>query len=451
MATKVIMPKQGLQMTEGTITQWLIPEGGQCKEGEPLFEMETDKLTITMDAPATGTLLKIVHDAGDTVEITKLIGVIGEPGEDISAILAEDGGAAPAAEAPAKEEKAPEAPKAAAAPVKRAAGERIFSTPRARMRAEEKGADIEDVPGSGPEGLIIERDVLAFEPAAAVKASPLAKKVAALENVDLADVKGTGSHGKIMKDDVLAMIQAKVADRAAAQAATSDAPAAARGTRLVPLTGMRKAVAKNMRKSLETNAQLSSMVSVEMTNAIALRNAFKAAEKKVSFNDIVLLAVSRALVEHPEMNASYTDKGILYHDYVNLGVAVAIDGGLIVPNVKNADLMKLDEIAKVAKEQAIKAKDNKLTMDDYSGGTFTVSNLGMFGIDNFVAIINPPETGILAVGAIVKKPVVRNDEIVIRSMMDITLSYDHRLVDGAGAAKFLKTVKEYIENPYLML
>ena len=206
-----------------------------------------------------------------------------------------------------------------------------------------------------------------------------------------------------------------------------------------------------MRKSLETNAQLSSMVSVEMTNAIALRNAFKAADKKVSFNDIVLLAVSRALVEHPDMNASYTDKGILYHDYVNLGVAVAIDGGLIVPNVKNADLMKLDEIAKVAKEQAVKAKDNKLTMDDYSGGTFTVSNLGMFGIDNFVAIINPPETGILAVGAIVKKPVVRNDEIVIRSMMDITLSYDHRLVDGAGAAKFLKTVKEYIENPYLML
>ena len=194
-----------------------------------------------------------------------------------------------------------------------------------------------------------------------------------------------------------------------------------------------------------------SMVSVEMTNAIALRNAFKAADKKVSFNDIVLLAVSRALVEHPDMNASYTDKGILYHDYVNLGVAVAIDGGLIVPNVKNADLMKLDEIAKVAKEQAIKAKENKLTMDDYSGGTFTVSNLGMFGIDNFVAIINPPETGILAVGAIVKKPVVRNDEIVIRSMMDITLSYDHRLVDGAGAAKFLKTVKEYIENPYLML
>ena len=193
------------------------------------------------------------------------------------------------------------------------------------------------------------------------------------------------------------------------------------------------------------------MVSCDMTNAIALRNAFKAAEKKVSFNDIVLMAAARALVEHPDMNASYTDKGILYHDYVNLGVAVAIPGGLIVPNIKNADLMHLDEISKCAKEQAVKAKDNKLTMDDYSGGTFTVSNLGMFGIDNFVAIINPPETGILAVGAIVKKPVVREDQIVIRSMMDITLSYDHRLVDGAGAAKFLKTVKDYIENPYLML
>ena len=214
MATKVIMPKQGLQMTEGTITQWLVPEGGKCVEGEPLFEMETDKLTITMDAPATGTLLKIVHGADETVEITKLIGVIGEPGEDISAILAEDGdapAAAPAAAAPA-EAKAEEAPKAASAPAKRAAGERVFSTPRARMRAEEKGAAIEDVPGSGPEGLIIERDVLAFEPAAAVKASPLAKKVAELENVDLTTVKGSGAHGKIMKDDVLAMIQAKVAD-----------------------------------------------------------------------------------------------------------------------------------------------------------------------------------------------------------------------------------------------
>ena len=452
MATKVIMPKQGLQMTEGTITEWLVQEGGACKEGEPLFEMETDKLTITMDSPATGTLLKIVHGAGDTVEITKLIGVIGEPGEDISAILAEDGGAPAPAVAPA-EEKKEEAPKAAAAPsapANRPAGERVFSTPRARMRAEEKGAAIKDVPGTGPEGLVIERDVLAFEPAAAVKASPLAKKVAELENVDLANVAGTGAHGKIMKDDVLASIQQKVAERAAVATASADVPVE-RGTRLVPLTGMRKAVAKNMRKSLETNAQLSSMVSCDMTNAIALRNAVKAAEKKVSFNDIVLMAAARALVEHPDMNASYTDKGILYHDYVNLGVAVAIPGGLIVPNIKNADLMHLDEISKCAKEQAVKAKDNKLTMDDYSGGTFTVSNLGMFGIDNFVAIINPPETGILAVGAIVKKPVVREDQIVIRSMMDITLSYDHRLVDGAGAAKFLKTVKDYIENPYLML
>ena len=455
MATKVIMPKQGLQMTEGTITQWLVPEGGKCVEGEPLFEMETDKLTITMDSPATGTLLKIVHGADETVEITKLIGVIGEPGEDISAILAEDGAKAPAAAqtSAAAEEKKEEAPaKKASEPAKRAAGERIFSTPRARMRAEEKGAAIEDVPGSGPEGLIIERDVLSYEPAAAVKASPLAKKVAELENVDLTEVKGTGAHGKIMKDDVMSILASKVAERAAAKsAAEAESPAAARGTRLVPLTGMRKAVAKNMRKSLETNAQLSSMVSCDMTNAIELRNAFKKADKKVSFNDIVLMAATRALTEHPDMNASYTDKGILYHDYVNMGVAVAIPGGLIVPNIKNADLMRLEEIAQVAKLQATKAKDNKLTMDDYTGGTFTVSNLGMFGIDNFVAIINPPETGILAVGAIVKKPVVRDDQIVIRSMMDITLSYDHRLVDGAGAAQFLKTLKGYIENPYLML
>ena len=453
MATKVIMPKQGLQMTEGTIIKWLVPEGGACKEGEPLFEMETDKLTITMDAPGTGKLLKIVRGEGETVEITKLIGVIGEDGEDISAILAEEGGApaaAPAAPAAAAAPAAPAAPTAApaAAPVARKEGERIFITPRARMKAEEKGYDIAMIPGSGPEGVIIERDVLAFVPVTAPKATPLAKKIAAIEEVDLAEVKGTGAHGKITKNDILAAA-AERASRKAAKAAGIELPK--RGEHLVKATGMRKAVAKNMKISQNTNAQTTHQVKVDMTNAVQLRNQFKAAGKKVSYNDIVLRATARALTEFPMMNAQWTDEGILVKEYVNLGVAVALEEGLIVPNIKDADMMSLEELSAMAKELATKAKENKLTMDEYSGGTFTVSNLGMFGLDNFVAIINPPEAGILAVGKMEDTPVVRNGEIVIRPIMVLTLSYDHRVVDGAPAAQFIVRVKELMENPYLML
>ena len=448
MATKVIMPKQGLQMTEGTLTQWLVKEGGDCKEGQPLFEMETDKLTITMDSPATGKLLKIIHGVGDTVPITKTIAVIGEAGEDISAILAEETPAAvPAAAPTAPAAPAPAVPAAAPAAPARKAGEKVYASPRAKMRAEEKNVAIADVPGTGPEGFIIERDVLSFTPAAAVKASPLAKKVAQLENVDLVSVSGTGERGKIMKDDVLSVIAAKVADRAAGQAAVGKT----RGEHVVPMSGMRKAIARNMLESLHTNAQLTHQVNVEMTKASELREAYKKKEKKISYNDIVLLAVTRALTDCPMMNAMLTDEGILLRDYVNIGVAVAVPGGLIVPNIKNADLMRLEEISACAKELAGKAKDGKLTMDEYKGGTFTVSNLGMFGIDSFTAIINPPEAGILAVGKMEKRPVVRDDEIVIRQMMTITLSYDHRLIDGASAAEFISKVKEYIENPVLLL
>jgi len=451
MATKVIMPKQGLQMTEGTIIQWLVPEGGACKEGEPLFEMETDKLTITMDAPATGKLLKIVRGEGETVEITKLIGVIGEDGEDISAILAEEGAAVPAAApaaAPAAPAAAPAAAAAPTAPAVRKEGERIFITPRARMRAEEKGYDIAAIPGSGPEGVIIERDVLAFVPVTAPKATPLAKKIAAIEEVDLAEVKGTGAHGKITKNDILAAA-AERASRKAAKAAGIELPK--RGEHLIKATGMRKAVAKNMKISQNTNAQTTHQVHVDMSNAVQLRNQFKAAGKKVSYNDIVLRATARALTEFPMMNAQWTDEGILVKEYVNLGVAVALDEGLIVPNIKDADMMSLEELGAMSKELATKAKENKLTMDEYSGGTFTVSNLGMFGLDNFVAIINPPEAGIIAVGKMADTPVVRNGEVVVRPMMTLTLSYDHRVVDGAPAAQFIVRVKELIENPYLML
>ena len=451
MAEKVIMPKQGLQMTEGTIIQWLVEEGGVCTEGEPLFEMETDKLTITMDSPASGTLLKIVRGEGETVPITETIAVIGEPGEDISAILAEAAAATPAAAeeaAPAAApEAAPAAPAAAPAANKAADGARKFSTPRARMRAEEKNFDIADIPASGPDNLVIERDVLSYVPAPALKASPLAKKVAELEGVDLADVAGTGSHGKIMKNDILDA----VSQRAAAKIAMAGGTGSGRTPRVEPMTRSRKIIAKRMVESLQNMAQLQHTVTVDMTNAAALRAAYKKKDIKISYNDIVLKAVAAALMDYPIMNASIVDDGIEMHDYVNIGMAVAIDGGLIVPNIKDADLLRLEEISVLSKELGSKAKNNTLTLDEMSGGTFTVSNLGMFGIDLFTAIINPPEAGIIACGAIKKTPVVIDDEIVVRPIMPLTLSYDHRITDGAPAAQFLVRVKEYIEQPVLML
>lgn len=454
MAEKVIMPKQGLQMTEGTITAWLVEEGGVCKEGEPLFEMETDKLTITMDAPASGTLLKIICGVDSVVPITHTIAVIGEPGEDISEILSEAVAQNPSSAADNSSAK-PEAPAAVqAAPVAPAAkeeqGERKFFTPRAQMRAEEKAVNVLDVPASGPDNLVIERDVLAYEPAPLVKATPLAKKIAEIENVDLSEVKGTGSHGKIVKNDILSAVAARIA---AAQAvkAKEDGASVGRSKRIVPMTKMRKIIAERMVSSLQTEAQLQHVVRCDMTNAAALREVYKKKNKKISYNDIVLYATSRALMDFPMMNASITDEGIEMHDYVNLGMAVAIDTGLVVPNIKDADMMHIDEIGVVAKELADKAKNNTLGLAEMSGGTFTVSNLGMFGLDQFTAIINPPESGILAVGAITKTPVVVNDQIVIRPMMSVTLSYDHRIVDGAPAAEFLRRVKEYIEEPTLML
>ena len=445
MAEKVIMPKQGLQMTEGTILSWLVKEGETCEEGKPLFEMETDKLTITMDAPASGTLLKIVHGEGDVVPITELIAVIGTPGEDISSLLAT---AAPAASsaAAAQPETVTAAQPAAVAVQAQASGERKFSTPRARMTAGEKGFDILTIPGSGPEGLVIERDVLSFTPAPAapvVKATPLAKKVAEIEGVDLAEAKGTGSHGKVTKDDIMAVV--------AARAEAIAAGGAVRGTRVEPMSRMRKIIADRMVNNLNTQAQAQHLVTVDMTNAAALRAAYKKKDIKVSYNDIVMYAVSRALMEFPIMNASIDGDNIVYHDYVNLGMAVAVDAGLVVPNLKSADLMKLTEIGSMCRELAGAARDNKLGLDDMSEGTFTVSNLGMFGLDSFRAVINAPESGILAVGAIKKTPVVIDDEIVIRPMMALQLSFDHRIVDGGPAAQFLVRIKEFIEEPTLML
>ncbi|MDR1519353.1 MAG: 2-oxo acid dehydrogenase subunit E2 [Planctomycetota bacterium] len=429
MATKVIMPKQGLQMTEGTITHWLLPEGGAVTRGEPLFEMETDKTTMAIDAAADGVLLKIVRGEGETVPIAELIAVIGAPGEDISALLDQAArleGKKPAP-AVADAEPTPSTPKAAAA----AAG-KIFATPRARLRAGEFGVDLARLSGSAPDGMVVERDVLAAA-ASAPKATPLARRVAERFGVPLDQAAGS-RHGKIRKADVLAL-----RDR------ESDGPD------IRPMSTMRKIIAKRMKQSLNENAQASHRVRVRMTEAARCRDGLKAAGNKASFTDLIALGVARALRDHPEMNVEVVPDGVLYKDCVNLGIAVALPEGLVVPVVRDADRMTLSRLSAAIKEIAARAREGTLEPDDYGHGSFTISNLGMFGLDEFTAIINPPESGILAVGKIEPTPVAVGDRMEIHPVMALTLSYDHRVIDGAPAARFLVGVKDYLENPYRLL
>ena len=453
MASVIIMPKQGLLMEEGTITKWLVKEGEQTTEGTPLFEMETDKLTITMDSTATGTVLKILHPEGDTVPITQPIAIVGQPGEDISGLLGDAPAAAPQA---AEEAPAPAAAAPAAAPaptMERAPGERVFSSPRARLRAEENGVDIAAVPGSGPDGLVVERDVqnyIANQPAV----TPLAANQARVQGIDLSGVTGTGPNGKITTEDLPS--SGTAAEAAPAPAEPVVPGQLTRGTRTEAMSGMRKAISRNMLASKSTNAQTNHRMVVDMTAAVALRNQYKALGIKVSYNDIIVRACAKALQDFPIVNASVDGNNIVYHDYVNIGTAVSVPNGLIVPVIRDADIIGLTGIAEKSAELIEKAREGRLTDQDYHGGTFTVSSLGMFDLDDFVAIINPPESAILAVGKIAKTPVVvtgedGEDQVVIKSMCALCLSYDHRIIDGAEAAKFLQKVKSYLQNPILLI
>lgn len=448
--TVVIMPKQGLQMTEGTIISWFKQVGDEVKEGEPLFSMETDKLEIDIDATASGTLLKILAEPGDVIPITEPIALIGPAGTDVTAYT---GKAAPsAAAAPVQAEaKTASAPMEAVAPIARKAGERVFITPRARMTAKNNGIDYMTVAGTGPDGLIIERDILtaiANKP----KATPVAAKLAELEGVDLKTISGSGVGGKIMKDDVLnAMKPAAEAAPAAPAAKETAAPVASEDETVIPIKGMRKAIFDNMMKSLHGMAQANHRMKVDMTECKRLREALKAEGVKVSFNDILMLAATKALLKYPCINATVLGDNIIEKHYTNIGLAVAVPNGLMVPNVKHTEKMSLTEIAKATAEQIAKTRDNKLTMADYSGGTFTITNLGMFDVDEFTPVINAPEAAILGVGKIADTPVVKNGEIVARPIMTLSLTYDHRIVNGAPAAEFLQYLKKLLENPYLML
>lgn len=435
MAKLVVMPKLGLTMTEGAVSRWLKAEGEAVREGEPLFEVETDKLTNTIEATASGTLLKILAKEGETLPCLSGVAVIGEAGEDISPLLpgAPEAGPAPGPEAAA--------PKPAPAP-KPPAG-RVVASPAAKKLARELGVELAEVPGTGPGGRITEEDVKKFKAAPppppaepGPKASPLAAKAAAELGLELKDVPHKG--GRILAADILAAVSA---------------PAAQEGPReeVKRMNGMRKAIARNMQNSHMTSPTVTFNLGCDVTELAKLRARLKADDIKVSYTDILVKLVAVALREFPLLNCSVDGDNIIYKNYVNMGVAVALDNGLVVPNVRDADKKGLREISAEVKELANLARTGGLPMERLSGGTFTITNLGMYGIESFSPIINQPEVAILGVNTIVEKPVVIDGEICVRPILNLSLTADHRVVDGSVAAQFLQRVKKLIECPALVL
>ena len=435
MAIEILMPKLGLTMTEGTIEEWKKKEGDPIAKGDIIVTVATDKLTNDIEAYEDGVLLKILAGEGETVECKAVIGWMGQPGEAVP------GAAAPAAAAaaPVEEAAAPAAEEKKCC-CKKAEGGYVPATPYAKKLAKEKGYDLAAIPATGYNGVLVAKDVLGYTPAAAapaVKASPLAAKLAEDLGIDLTQV---NAHGRVLAEDILKYLQ-------------SGAVAAAPAEReeIVPMSGMRKVIAKNMLNSHMTSPTVSFNLSVDMSEMKAYRKQLKKNDVKVSYTDLIVKFVAKALTEFPLLNCSVVDNKIVYKHYVNMGVAVALENGLVVPNVTDADKKSLKEISAEIKELAELAREGKLGGDKLTGGTFTITNLGMYGIESFTPIINQPEVAILGVTTMEDRVVVRDGEMVIRPMMTLSLTADHRVVDGSVAAQFLQRVKALMENPALML
>ncbi len=416
MASKVIMPKLSPTMEEGQIARWLKKEGDKVSMGEPLAEIDTDKATMEMQALANGVLRKILVNEGESAPLGQLIAVIGEPNEDIAAVLSEatapakPAAAKPAAEPapkPAEEPPPPPAPAAAPAPAPAATNGRQSGTGR-------------------------------------IIASPLAARMAADSGLDLRSIQGSGPNGRIIKRDIEAALTKPKA---------AVAVGAASGYRDEPATQIRQTIAKRLVTSIGPVPHFFLTVDIEMDRAAEMRESIKALDPdlKISLNDIIIKCAAVALLQHPQVNASFQEKFIRYYEHADIGVAVAIEDGLITPVIRGADQKSLSNIAAEVRELAERARSKKLKPEEYTGATFSISNLGMFGIDEFTAVINPPEGAILAIGAMTPKPVVRDNEVVVKQMMRVTMSCDHRVIDGATGAKFLQTFKKMLENPLYLV
>lgn len=408
MAYEVLMPQLGLTMEEGTVSQWIKHEGDAVKAGEVILEITTDKLTNEVESEYDGVLLKIVAQEGEDIPVKGLLCYIGQPGEAV-------GGAAPAAPAV---EAAPVAAAPAAAPASAAccnSGKRVKISPLARKTAQKMGVDYSTLTGTGPSGRIVVKDVLAA--AAAPKAAAPAAPVAA--------------------------------PKAAAPAAPKTGLELMEGDTVIKLAGMRKVVAQRMLQSHTEIPPVTQNIKVDVTELMKFRKMLlETTGKKYSVNDLILKATAKCLRKHPEMLVSFDGDQIIQRAHVNIGMAVALDAGLIVPVIRDADKMGLDQLADTAKDLATRAKENKLTPDEYKGSTFSVSNLGMFGIETFTPIINQPDAAILGVCAIEDEVALDAEgKLYNKKVMRLSVTLDHRLLDGAVVAKFEMDLRDLLQSP----
>ncbi|MGY0408008.1 MAG: 2-oxo acid dehydrogenase subunit E2 [Polaribacter sp.] len=411
------MPRLSDTMTDGTVATWLKKQGDKVEEGDILAEIETDKATMEFESFYEGTLLYVGVKEGETAPVDSLLVIIGPKGTDVSAIIA--GGISKEKSSP-KKKLEPKSEK---------------KEKKTNVKVEEKKASISNTNNS--DGRIF--------------ASPLAKKIAKDKEFNLANIKGSGENGRITKKDVENFTPTPTTLTVEATSPSSNNSGKER-TEEVKNSQMRKAIAKSLGNSKFTAPHFYLNIEVDMDNAMASRKTINAIpDTKVSFNDMVVKACAMALQKHPQVNTSWTDNNTLFHGHIHIGVAVAVDEGLVVPVVKHTNQLSLTQIGSAVKDLAGKARGKKIKIDEMQGSTFTVSNLGMFGIESFTSIINQPNSAILSVGAIMEKPVVKNGQIVVGNTMKLTLACDHRTVDGVAGAQFLQTLKTFIENPVTML
>lgn len=450
MATEIILPALGETMDEGTIARWTVESGGQVKKGEVIAEVESNKAVFELEATATGTLI-IAKPAGVAIPILTLIATILAPGESAPSSAGTAAAAKSPATAAATSEAQPSASVAAPLAVAPAAG-RQFVSPRARRTATEKQVDVSHVKGSGPQGRVEERDVLAFleqQP----RLTPLAQKVAAEAGIAPAEL--GGPHERVTRADV----EQKIARPAPAAAQTSAPVAAAQPTAaetVAPLGVVRRVIAQRMSQSSQTAASVTLTTELDVTEFVRLREQMKPRVEQLTGESLsynVLLAKLAAITLHelPYMNARLVGDEIHTLQAANVGIAMDTERGLIVPVLRNVESKGLIELTKEGATLAKKARAGTMAADDMTGGTFTITNLGVYGIDAFTPIINLPECAVLGVGRIAQKPAVWQGEIAIRHMLVLSLTFDHRLVDGAPAARFLQRLSELIQNPYLAL
>jgi pyruvate dehydrogenase E2 component (dihydrolipoamide acetyltransferase) len=449
MATKVLMEALSPTMEEGRLVKWLKNEGDQVKSGDVLAEVETDKAVMELAARGEGVLRKRLANEGDSAPVGTLLGVVAAPDEDISALIQ---GAAPAPAASDNTTQPVGKPADAGDVIAKAKEfEGVTSIPSGPRQSQgEASTPPQERERRGPQRIDTAAHVGAGSGAASAssrpRSSPLARRLASERGVDLSSLSGSGPGGRIVKRDI---------EQAPAATTTT---AAQRPPRVgdyqdIPLTQMRKTIAKRLGESIGPIPTFYLTAEFDMTRVAELRVAMieQGAEYKVSFNDIIIKATATALAQHPEVNAHWIGDAIRQFNRVHIGMAVAVEEGLITPVIFDANDKGLADIAAEARELAGRARERRLKPEEYTGSTFSISNLGMFGIDQFTAIINPPEAGILAIGAVEEKPVVEDGELVIRKRLRVTMSCDHRVIDGATGAKFLQTLRRMIENPLMLV